>query len=280
MSTAVWLVVVIAVGVLAVATLTIVVVTRARARQRGDALQLAGGLVGGLPDRDTASVRGVWQELPVSVQLVMRSNGSYSETFTVLEAELGTAARSVLLRLRPATAAEVGQVRRGDLADVLLGDPGFDAAYVVEGAPAEAVRLLLDAELRRAIVALGECDLRVPSPDSEARVQLVVRGWHARDPAPLSRALDVLARLAARTGALPAELERAVPLDQVGAPYRGAPDDATRKAARATRERELADLMAQRRGRARSDRRILILVVAVALGLTAAAILGTVWALR
>jgi len=280
MSTAVLLVVVIAASILAVVTVTIVVVTRGRARQRGDALQLAGGLVGGLPDRATASVHGLWRERPVDIQLVMRSNGSYSETFTVLEGELGTAAKGVLLRLRPATAAEVGQVRRGDLADVLLGDPGFDAAYVVEGAPAEAVRLLLDAELRGAIVALGECDLRVPSPDSEARVQLVVRGWHARDPAPLSRALDLLARLVTRTRALPAELERAVPLDQVGAPYRGAPDDAARKAARATRERELADLMAQRRGRARSDRRILGVVVGVAFALTAAAILGTVWALR
>jgi len=50
---------------------------------------------------------------------------------------------TMLLHLRPQTDEEVEQVRKGDALDLDLGNPAFDAAWIVEGAPAARVERVL-----------------------------------------------------------------------------------------------------------------------------------------
>jgi len=50
---------------------------------------------------------------------------------------------TVLLHLRQQDAEELAAVGRGQAVDIVLGDPTFDAAWIVEGAPAERVTRIL-----------------------------------------------------------------------------------------------------------------------------------------
>jgi hypothetical protein len=50
---------------------------------------------------------------------------------------------TILLHLRRQTDVESEQVRQGKAIDLVLGDPAFDAAWIVEGAPADRVERVL-----------------------------------------------------------------------------------------------------------------------------------------
>jgi hypothetical protein len=60
-----------------------------------------------------------------------------------------------LLELRPRQSREHAAVARGDAIHVDLGDAAFEHAFVVEGAPAHAIRLLLEARVRAALLGLA-----------------------------------------------------------------------------------------------------------------------------
>ena len=59
-----------------------------------------------------------------------------------------------LMDLRLQTGEELAQVRAGRAVDVIVGDQAFDDAFIVEAAPSDAAKKLLDAEIRRMLLAM------------------------------------------------------------------------------------------------------------------------------
>lgn len=67
----------------------------------------------------------------------------------------------LLMELRRQTGDELEQVRAGRAVDVVVGDPAFDDAFIVEAAPAEVAKKLLDADTRRMLLAMQPLRLGV-----------------------------------------------------------------------------------------------------------------------
>jgi hypothetical protein len=107
------------------------------------------------------------------IQGLMGHAGCISGTLRGLEVEMRVAGGSkgrppytsitvagvpatILLHLRRQDDVESDQVRRGEGVDLVLGDPTFDATWIVEGAPAERVeRVLRHPWFRERIMALA-----------------------------------------------------------------------------------------------------------------------------
>ncbi len=66
-----------------------------------------------------------------------------------------------LMDLRLQTGDELAQVRAGRAVDVIVGDQAFDDAFIVEAAPSEVAKKLLDAEIRRMLLAMRPVRLGV-----------------------------------------------------------------------------------------------------------------------
>jgi hypothetical protein len=86
------------------------------------------------------------------VAIAYGSRGSRSASWTEVRATVRPAGVEVVVR--PRRAEDDAAVAAGRLLDVDLGDAELRKAYVVDGAPAEAVAAMLDAEVRRQILAL------------------------------------------------------------------------------------------------------------------------------
>ncbi|MFO0758098.1 MAG: hypothetical protein U0359_16500 [Byssovorax sp.] len=97
------------------------------------------------PSTMLGKIRG----LPLEVHFV----GASRQTPAHTTVDVGCPSSAVLLALRPQTAAEQKDVERGDAVDLVLGDPAFDRAWIVEGAPAARIkRVLSSPALRRRLV--------------------------------------------------------------------------------------------------------------------------------
>jgi hypothetical protein len=100
-------------------------------------------------------MRGKCEGLPVTYRHVDRSGGDlFAAWWTEVEVEIPKV--PLALYLRRAGAGDHEQVAQGGMVDVAVGDAAFDAAFVVEGAPAELVVQLLDEDLRELLLGLDD----------------------------------------------------------------------------------------------------------------------------
>jgi hypothetical protein len=145
------------------------------------------------------------------------------------------------MELRPQTAAEQRALERGDAIDVELGDEVFDRAFVIEAAPGDVVRVLLDEPARAALLALRPCrfaldagELHVSKPGT----------WVA--PPDVARLVRLCLDVHERAQRLPLEMAR----HREPAGYRGAlPTAAVRQEDLARAEREIEAVKSLRRTR-------------------------------
>ncbi|KYG09377.1 hypothetical protein BE21_18280 [Sorangium cellulosum] len=131
-----------------------------------------------------ASVRGYIGDQPVTFEIKTKSVGSMTLKWTEAHVPIH-AGLDLLLSIRPSTPRDEREVARGDAVDHRLGDPAFDAAFIVEGAPERLVREIMDEEVRRGLLALtpdhvftgpGALILQMPAWVDEAeRAALLVR---------------------------------------------------------------------------------------------------------
>lgn len=106
----------------------------------------------------------------------------------------------VELRVRPELAGEGFDKALGMTVDAEVGDPEFDARFVVEAAPIEAARQLLIAPVRAALMAIPR-DHELPLVAlREGRLSLTWGG--EPDAAMLAQAIEVLAQIRGRAGEL------------------------------------------------------------------------------
>lgn len=93
----------------------------------------------------------------MGLEVLFTSSSKTEQAKTKVEVTFSPCA--LMLHLRKQTIEEERAVRAGEAVDLTVGDPEFDAAWIVEGAPSERVtRLLSDPVLRRSLLefaALG-----------------------------------------------------------------------------------------------------------------------------
>lgn len=181
-------------------------------RERDRKLLLCGEQLGITGFKHTASsITGVMRGRPISVQF--QSGGKSSPASTSVEVDCAPC--RVLLHLRKADDSERTLVERGHAKDLPIGDPAFDEAWIVEGAPDERVRRILsDPALRARIKAFHSCT--APSVQIEDGKVLVyhknsdfLTSGVVTDRIELAVALALAAVSDAETPLLPGEVETA-----------------------------------------------------------------------
>lgn len=125
-------------------TLFVAFILQQRAERRAMFKACATALGGQLVDADTDSFSATVRGLRLDVELA--AGGKNTPKYTHVEVK-AAAPFALILYLRPQTAGELRAVQEGEAVDLQVGDPDFDAAWIVEGAPRERVVRLL--EIRR-----------------------------------------------------------------------------------------------------------------------------------
>jgi hypothetical protein len=251
----------------------LVLATGARAERRDSRLaRIAAALSGSFGGN---AARGTHRGLAVTFTFDTRGSGSTSESWTVIDAEIPRM-YPLEMHVRRHKRSDHKWIASGDMIDVEVGDPVFDPMFLVEAAPADVARILLDPETRGYLASHGDLELDTCIGDSGARLlRLAVRGWMEDLPEAMAAVASVT-HVGARIREAYAFVDRAhQPVDQ-GSPYRPVLDDSAARDAADTRARELANLQGARSRRAEATRAagILLLVgilVAFLFALAAAA---------
>lgn len=225
----------------------------ARARRTGALAQIAAGLAEGYVEPNESGVIGTARGVTITFRFITKGSGSGAESWTEVVA-LGPFAE-IDLELRPSGVLESWQVARGDAVDVEVGDPAFDKAFVVEGAPAAAVKKLLDAPLRKDLLALAP----LVAKTNERGAVVEKRGW-IEDVSKARVLIDIAAAIATRAPAAVAEMVSESVVTDSSA-YRGTvSSDGGRAAIDAARD-EVVQLRSMRRARAARRGKIIAAVV-------------------
>jgi hypothetical protein len=104
-------------------------------------------------DGSTGTIEG----LPASYR-IETSGRFHDHATTVLNIKFVSPTLRVFVRPR---SADDDLARRGQRAEVQLGDSQFDRQFVVEGAPSDLVRALFDEPLRQSLIASNKINLDV-----------------------------------------------------------------------------------------------------------------------
>jgi hypothetical protein len=115
----------------------------------------------------------------------------------------------------------------------------FDRAFLVEAAPAQIARIVLDASVRQLLASYDAAALTTESVGGRAVLRLAVRTWLSH--VAIVAAVDVLARLSAGLRDAYAAVEAAA-LRDGGSPYRPQLDDAQIDAQRSALADEVASV--------------------------------------
>ena len=238
-------------------------------RERRGKLAAIAREVGGA--HDSSSVTCTYNGVVVRYEFAMRGAGSSAESWTEVTADLprGYPLSLRVLRCPPQPEA----VRRGDLIDVEVGDADFDRAFLVEAAPSDVVRALLDAPARAFLVQFGGMLVTLTKAGGGTALQLALPGWDEH-PMRAKATVEGVSRIASRLREAYADANAAIPTGDAGSPYRPQVDDSPIKAAEARRVHEVAHLAALEQQRADAERRMGVLVVSLVTGTLIAAIVG------
>jgi hypothetical protein len=125
-----------------------------------------------------------------------------------------------LMELRPQTGEELEQVRAGRAVDVIVGDQAFDDAFIVEAAPSDVAKKLLDAETRRILLAMRPVRLCVAKDTLWLDVMGVV-GHVAIAKSMLELVLSLVRKLGEVSRVIAEERMMAEAREAPGAAYRG-----------------------------------------------------------
>jgi hypothetical protein len=232
---------------------------------------LGGVLEGATVGADNNLVRGRLAGQVVTFEHALYSVGSSSYQWTEVSVPSPPGLR-LLLDLRPASARDEKEVKLDLAVDLRLGDPEFDAEYIVEGAPERIVRAILDEGVRRYIRALR--------PDkvvtSNERLLIGKQEW-ITDPERAKLYVEAAARLGVLASHFRAEDAADAKREQASASgYRGGP--AAPSPRFAGDETEIATLAQKREAReARRRKFAIVLAVSISLVSLIAGLLGMIF---
>ncbi|HET7502123.1 MAG TPA: hypothetical protein VFK02_13995 [Kofleriaceae bacterium] len=195
-----------------------------------------------------------------------RGAGKTKEYWTTIDVTV-LAVYPLALHVRRHRWFERDGVARGGVVDLPLGDRPFDEAFLVEAAPEDIARVLLDAEVRDALMSYERVELDTVTIGNSKVLRLAIRGWIV-DASSAGFAIDLIAGIGGRVQHAFATVDGAVPVRVVGSPYRPELEARPLRDVAAARFAEVAMLEERRARRARRNRLI------VAAAVVAAALLG------
>ncbi len=200
-----------------------------------------------------------------TLEFTTRGAGSSSRNWTHITVEVPRA-YPLAIHVRRHIGSDRRVVARGDMVDVLVGDPAFDEAFLVEAAPVDVVRQLLDEPVRAVLTAHRDADLEtIEAPDGARSLQLGLPGWIEELEA-LRGSLATMARLGASVrSAFTAADHGTEALAAAASPYRPELDAQPARAAQAAREAEVDRIKAVR-GKRAADLRTLSIIMVVLIG--------------
>jgi len=145
-----------------VASIAVIIAVRLAARTaRLRVVEEAFRSLGGLPRRTLRGIEGPVHGLPVRYSLLTNQSQISQVTSTLCCADLSIERPAFEMDLRPETAWGARDVEHGRAIDLVLGDDAFDESFLVEAAPADIARALLDRDTRTALLAFHPCRLTV-----------------------------------------------------------------------------------------------------------------------
>jgi hypothetical protein len=263
-------------GVFLVVAIVAVIVAAASAakEKRLRWLAAAADFLGGEHDR-SSKAWGTKLGPKVTLEFATRGAGSSAESWTHIHVDIPPR-YPLALHVRRHGRADHKAVARGEMVDVLVGDAAFDTAFLIEAAPADVVRVLLDAEIRSLLSAHQEIDLdTVERGDGTRALVLGMRGW-LEDLASFAAPIQVMARLGGRVrdayAAADAEVERGT---AAGDPYRPVTDDEPARKAQAQREAEVSKVKGLRADRDARAKAIAAIVIGIVFAIIAFSVCAT-----
>jgi hypothetical protein len=233
-----------------------------RKQKRGAVLAQIAGYLGG---QDTGSAAfGARHGGAVTFQFATRGGGSNRESWTEIDVVVPSA-YPLAIHVRRHRWLDKAGIGRGNMIDLQLDDPPFDAAFVVEAAPEDVVRVLLDARVRCFLLSHPHVELETMTVGECKVLRLAIREWIEDVPA-ATAAIELVAGIGARVRDAYATVEAAPPYRPGGSPYRPEVDARHSRDMAAARSAEVAVLEAMRARRARYHKALVIsLAILIAL---------------
>src|SRR5579859_7204539 len=146
----------------AVASIAVILAASLAARNaRLRVIEEAFRSLGGQPRRTIRGIEGPVRGLPVRYSVMTNRRQTPQVKRTLCCAELSIERPAFEMDLRPETSWGVRDVERGRAIDLVLGDQAFDDSFLVEAAPADVARALLDQQTRTALLTFHPCQLTV-----------------------------------------------------------------------------------------------------------------------
>lgn len=205
------------------------------------ALRSVAGWLQGTHERSARVARGARAGIAVEVRFVLRGTG-YERTardrrWTEIDVQLPRGYALSLLVRRHEWMDE-HQIERAAMVDLQLGDAEFDRQFLVEAAPAEVARTLLDGAVRSLLASHDAAALATEMVGDRPVLRLSVPTWVEVEV--ITAAIEVLVVLSAGLRDAYAAIDARALNHGGGSPYRPALDDAQVTSQRDTLAEEVA----------------------------------------
>ena len=216
---------------------------------------------------DASTASGKSHGVAVTFRFESRGSGSNSESWTEIDVEVPRA-YPLSLHVRHHGSSDRASIASGEMVDVQLGDAAFDEAFLVEAAPADVVRILLDHDARGLLAAHPRVELDTVDVGERRVLRLAILGW-VEQTATATAAIGAVARIATRVREAFAAVDRTIAVQDKGAPYRPMLDDQPVRDAEAARSHEVTAVEAIRTARLARGNSLagLVLVTLIAIAL-------------
>ena len=243
---------------------------KARAQRAATLAELARALDGVV---DEAGAHGRCNDVEVTFRFATRGSGKNAQPWTEIDSAIPHA-YPLAIHVRRHGVFDRGKIARGDMVDIEVGDPAFDDAFLVEAAPAEIARDLIDAGMRSALLSADPSVELTTETKSEIsgmhkHLRLAFRSWQTDGNVGL-HLIRTVTHLASRVREAFDKDDRAVPVHDVGSPFRPQLDPnavADHAAARAAEVDKLDTMLVQR---ARSQKIVGVVVTVLLVGVVTA----------
>lgn len=211
----------------------------------------------------------------VKLAYVTRGSGSSSESWTEVSVDIPSS-YPLTLYVRRHGFFDRGKIAGGTMVDVLMGDQAFDDAYLVEAAPADVVRQLIDHRARAYLMGASYMELVTERHGERATLKLSIRRWEEDFPSAQVLAEEAI-RLARRVRDVYAKLAAPPPTQVEGSPFRPQPTAVASDRAYA-REDEVERVRVLQPKRAQQDLDLAMVILGVSVA--GCLVVAAVWLAR
>lgn len=257
--------IVVVIGFIGVIALFVMAMVAGAKAKRADTLAKLAAAFGGVPDPKRSLVVAKRRDLAMTYKFADRGAGSSHEPWTECDVEIPARYPLTMRIVRGKPSKR--DLQEGLVIDVEIGSTRFDDDFIVEAAPVDVIRQLIDHEARQLLQSHGKPELTTEKVDDSAMLRLAIPGWEENPDKALALA-DGVARIASRIRDAYAAAEAAVEKPEVGSPYRAEVDLQPARDAQDTREKEIAavqEVAARRHERSRATAQNVIILTFLAL---------------